>query len=81
MAIHQQIEYISGTICGHVDFGNSIETDRTLLAKEVLVFCVVCLNKKWKVPIAYFLIYIHFLHGMNAEKKNKFDKSMLDLTA
>lgn len=52
MAIRQQLEYVSGTICGHVDFGSSIETDGTLLAKEVLVFCVMCLNEKWKVPIA-----------------------------
>lgn len=64
MAIRQQLEYVSGTICGHVDFGNSIETDGTLLAKEVLVFCVVCLNEKWKVPIAYYL-----MHGLSAEKK------------
>lgn len=64
MAIRQHIDYNSGTICGYVDFGNNIENDCTLLAKEALVFCVVCLNQHWKVPIAYYLI-----NGLNAEKK------------
>lgn len=64
MAIRQQLEYVSGTICGHVDFDSSINTDETLLAKEVLVFCVVCLSEKWKVLIAYYL-----MHSLSAEKK------------
>lgn len=64
MAIRQHLDYNSGAICGHVDFGDNIESDGALLAKEVLVFCVVCLNENWKLPVAYYLI-----NGINAEKK------------
>lgn len=42
----------------------NIESDYVLLAREVLIFCVICINENWKVPIAYYLI-----NDINAEKK------------
>lgn len=48
----------------YVDCGEFIECDSAQIAKEALVFCVVCMNETWKMPIAYFL-----LNGINAEQK------------
>lgn len=32
-----------------------VNTERTPeIAKEALVYCVVCMNDTWKIPIAYF---------------------------
>lgn len=42
MAIRQHMDYSSGIICGFVDFSDNVESDSALLAKEVLVFCMVC---------------------------------------
>lgn len=45
MAIRQQIDYFKGQFIGYVDCGNYIECDSTKVAKEALVFCVVCMNQ------------------------------------
>lgn len=63
---YQKPEYVLGSIVGYVDFGKDFESERSesFLAKEALVFCVICINQKWKVPIAYFLT-----RGTSAETK------------
>ena len=45
---------------GYVDLGNDVDDDDRPLAKEVLVFMVVCVHSSWKIPCAYF-----FLDGLN----------------
>lgn len=37
-----------------MDFGNHEDTD--VIAKEVLVFMAVCINRFWKIPVGYFPI-------------------------
>lgn len=61
MRIMHKLQSVSGTVHGRVDYGDGVEA---LQAKEALVFCVVCVNKKWKIPIAYYLV-----NGVDAEKK------------
>jgi len=42
-------------IYGRVEMGSGIDNDSLEVAKECLVFLVVCVNKNWKLPIGYFL--------------------------
>lgn len=44
-----------GRYVGYVDFGGILQPDREVLATETLVFLIVCLKKRIKFPIAYFL--------------------------
>lgn len=69
MAIRQDLDYCQGKFVGYIDYGNNIECDATKLAKEALVFCVVCINACWKIPIAYYLI-----NGINTEQKGNLVK-------
>lgn len=46
---------VSGKFVGLVDFGNE-SMNTSVEATEALYFMLVCLNGKWKLPIAYFLI-------------------------
>jgi len=64
MAIRQHVDYSGDKFIGYVDYGCDIETDTTKLAKEALVFCVVCINQSWKIPIAYYLV-----NGINTQQK------------
>lgn len=41
-----------------------MECDTTKLAKEALVFCIMCINQSWKLPVAYYLI-----NGISTEQK------------
>lgn len=43
MAIRQHIDYCKDKFVGYVDLG--IECDTTKIAKEALVFCIVCMNQ------------------------------------
>lgn len=63
MAIRQNLEYNGINCSGYVDMGN-IACDDTMLAKEAVVFMVVCVNSGWKIPIAYYLV-----NGITAEQK------------
>ena len=60
MAIKKQITWDGAQVRGYVDLGNDVDNDDRPLAKEVLVFMVVCVNSSWKVPCAYF-----FLEGLS----------------
>lgn len=43
---------------GHINLGTecSYDNDENPVAKNALVFMVVCMNGYWKLPIGYFLI-------------------------
>lgn len=41
---------------GRVDIGIDIESDCVEVASQCLVFLLNCVNGKWKLPVAYFLI-------------------------
>jgi len=62
MSIRQHLEY-DGTNYSGVDMSD-IACDNTMLAKEALVFMIVCVNFGWKIPIAYYLV-----NGITAEQK------------
>lgn len=64
VAIRQHVDYYKGKMVGYVDCGTLVECDSAQIAKEALVYCVICMNDNWKIPIAYFLI-----NGLNAEQK------------
>lgn len=56
MAIRQHLEYDGQKYNGYVNMGENISSADMTLAKEALVFMVVCINSAWKVPVAYYLI-------------------------
>lgn len=49
MAIRQHVDY-KDKFVGYVDHGARVECDTTKIAKEALIFCVVCINQDWKLP-------------------------------
>lgn len=64
MAIRQHVDYCKDKFVGYVDFGEHVECDTTKIAREALVFYVVCINQSWKIPIAYYLV-----NGISTEQK------------
>lgn len=52
MAIHQKIERTQDNQYGFVSFGGESESD--VIATNVYVIMAVCVNKHWKIPLAYF---------------------------
>jgi len=59
IAIRKQLDFdpAGDKFIGHVDMGTTVEDRASLpLANEALVFMVVSLTERWKVPVAYFLI-------------------------
>lgn len=56
MTIRQHVEYDGQKYNGYVDMGENKTTADMTLAKEALVFMVVCMNGGWKIALAYFLI-------------------------
>lgn len=72
MAIRQHLDYNSGKIIGYVDCGSNIQCDTTAIAREALVYCVVCINEGWKLPIAFFLI-----NGISMEQKRNLTEQCL----
>lgn len=56
MNIRQQIEYDGKENHGYVNLGNDMEPKFDSIAKYVLVFMVVGMNQRQKLPVAYFLI-------------------------
>ena len=66
MAIKKHIAWDGNKFTGYVNIGNGIEDDSKPLAKDALVFMVVCVNASWKIPCGYF-----FIDGMSgAERAN-----------
>lgn len=63
IATRQHIDWIPNhKPLGYVDFGSGEESD--VKASQVLVFMVVCLNRRWKLPVGYFPI-----KSINGEQK------------
>ncbi|XP_036138235.1 uncharacterized protein LOC118644248 [Monomorium pharaonis] len=56
MAIREHLEYDGSKFSGYIDLGENIACDDTILANQVLVFMIVCINGAWKIPISYYLI-------------------------
>jgi hypothetical protein len=64
MSIRKYVEWTGKRYFGYVDFGGDIESDALPEAKEALVFLLVALNCRWKLPVGYFL-----LNGLKASEK------------
>ena len=56
MAITRAIDLSGDDVLGYVDIGNGVKDDCSPQASNALVFMLVALNDRWKVPVAYFLI-------------------------
>ena len=56
MAITRAIDLSGDDVLGYVDIGNGVKDDCAPQASNALVFMLVALNDRWKVPVAYFLI-------------------------
>ena len=55
MSIRKHVCFDGKRMRGYVDLGNEVVDDDSV-AKDALVFMVVCVNSSWKVPCAYFFI-------------------------
>ncbi|KAI5633926.1 transposase protein domain-containing protein [Phthorimaea operculella] len=66
MSIRQLKEYDGNSVQGYVDFGTTIEMpeDTAELCTQALVFLLVAINDKWKMPVAYFLV-----NGVTGEQR------------
>lgn len=69
MDIKSAVERVGSKVYGMIDFGEmekyiSIDNSNKL-AKQVLMFTVVCINGSWKIPFAYF-----FINSLKTDKKN-----------
>lgn len=65
MYIKEDFHYNNNRMQGYVNLGlNTEHFDGLPMAKEALVFMIVALNSRWKVPIAYFLI-----NGISAQER------------
>ena len=64
MSIRKHLQWNGEELEGFVDYGTQIADDSLPVASEVLLFMVVSLHKKWKLPIAYFLS-----NGLSADEK------------
>lgn len=65
MAIRRQVEWDVSKYVGYVDLGLDADDDSLPVAKEVLLFLIVCINEHWKAPVGYFLI-----DGLNGQERS-----------
>lgn len=65
MAIREHLEFDGSKFSGYIDFGENIACNDTVLANQILVFMIVCINAGWKIPITYY-----FIRSMSADKKS-----------
>lgn len=58
MAIRKLKEFDGNKVEGFVDFGAGIDVpgDTTALCTQALVFLLVAVNGRWKIPVGYFLV-------------------------
>ena len=73
MAIREHVEYDGSKFSGHIDYGKDIACELDIVAIQVLLFMIVCLNGCWKVPVAYY-----FMKGASAEDKTTFTVQCLE---
>lgn len=64
MAIRQHIEFDGNDYHGYVNIGCNAQNDSVEIASEALVFMVVGINQRWKIPVGYF-----FVKHLNANQK------------
>lgn len=65
MSIREHVQWNGKRHQGYVNFGTGTDLHDSLpRAKDVLVFLLVALNCRWKIPIGYFLI-----NGLSASNK------------
>ena len=70
MAIKKHVSWDGQKFRGYVDLGNDVQDDDSApIAKDALVFMVVDVNKKWKVPVGYF-----FNDGLSGKERANFIK-------
>lgn len=74
MAIRRHIEFDGKKFHGYVDTGAKIDDDSLPVAKEAIVFMVVGVNCRWKIPIGYFLV-----DGVSASQRANLTKQCLTL--
>ena len=56
MSIKKHISWDGNKFLGYVNMGNEIEEDETTpVAKDALVFIVVCINSSWKNSVCILL--------------------------
>lgn len=74
MSLHEHVHWTGSRQVGYVDYGTGIGGSEHTLekAKNALVFMLVGLNARWKVPIAYFLV-----NAVSADEKQKLVKGCL----
>jgi hypothetical protein len=72
MSIRKHIHWNGKRQIGYVNYGYDMESDSLPEAKDALVFLLVALNSRWKLPIGYFLI-----NGLGAEDKANLVKGCL----
>jgi len=56
MAIRHHVEWDGKNYLGYVDFGAGIDSDKSDIASECLVFMLVSINERWKIPVGYFFV-------------------------
>lgn len=79
MAIRQQIQWskVENRFVGYVDHGLIIPDPNDLpLTKEALVYLITCINERWKIPVAYFLVA-----GLTAKERADITRSVLEFIA
>jgi len=54
MAIRRQVEWDGQSYVGYVDLGTNVDDDSLPVAREALVFMIVSVTERWKIPVGYF---------------------------
>lgn len=73
MYIHHHVHWTGKRHVGYINFGTAMQnSDMLPMATKALVFMIVGLNSRWKVPVAYFLI-----DSVSAEEKSNLVKGCL----
>ncbi|KAF0747162.1 Uncharacterized protein FWK35_00018696 [Aphis craccivora] len=55
MAIRKHIEWDGSSYHGYVNFGTDLDSDKLNIANEYLVFMLVAINERWKLPVGYLV--------------------------
>ncbi|KAF4529837.1 hypothetical protein B566_EDAN017934 [Ephemera danica] len=73
--IRKKIQWVGDKYIGYVNCGENIDGDNLPQASQALVFLLTCLNMRWKIPVAYFLI-----NSMDDEQQAGLITKFLELT-
>lgn len=79
MAIRKQIHWSNTEkrFVGYIDHGLVIQDPEDLpIAKEALVYLLTCINERWKIPVAYFMVA-----GLTNEERAEITKKVLEFLA